>query len=60
MHIHMNGSNLKFHQKDAAEVKVAVLADSQRQGQLFSQRQSDLVFGLATLASACSLYLLMH
>ena len=56
----MNGSNLKFHQKDAAEVKVAVLADSQRQGQLFSQRQSDLVFGLATLASACSLYLLMH
>lgn len=56
----MNGSNPKFHQKDTAEVKVAVLADSQRQGQLFSQRQNDLIFGLAALAAACALYLLMH
>ena len=56
----MNGSSPRSHQKNVAQVKVAVLTDRQRQNQLFSQRPSDLVFGLAALASACSLYLLVR
>lgn len=56
----MNGSSPRYRQENVAQVKVAVLADRQHQGQLFSQQRSDLVFGLAALASACSLYLLMR
>ena len=56
----MNGSSPRAHQKSVAQVKVAVLADRQRQHQLFSPRPSELFSGLAALASACSLYLLVR